>query len=102
MSNDNSTIVVLTSGEYSEYSLDRILGVPSMDWLRERMIEYKEMMGRWMEGGGGYKLDLGDGFLFFENENGYVDRREFDEWLVVKYGSEIEQSTGVEVVHVDD
>jgi hypothetical protein len=53
-----SVNVILTSGEYDDFSIDAAVGVPSLRWLRQRMLEYKAMVDaadedeRWMDGWG--------------------------------------------------
>lgn len=43
MTTDSARKVLVTQGEYSDFHIEALLNVPSMDWLRARITEYRDL-----------------------------------------------------------
>lgn len=96
-----TTRVLLTSGEYSDYRVEDLLDVPSVEWLRERIAEYrrlKTMLDDWTFEHG--STTAGDGQLHellpaelvqvadheeFRRSGGWVEPLDFEAWLYANY-----------------
>lgn len=95
--------VVITAGEYANYGIDATLGVPSMDWLREKMAEYKALHER-IEQDDRWFGCLEERLKWVPDEILATDGwglKTFDKWLIDKYGDDIDPEPGIEIFHIE-